>query len=48
MYDDFDFEIKNSATILSNALFDYFLANVKKISKISNIVKSLVKKIPEF
>ena len=48
MYDDFDYEVKNSANILSNALFDYYLINMKKISKTQTIVKQMMKIISEY
>lgn len=48
MYDDFDYEIKNRATILSNALFDYFLINIKRFTKISYTVKTMMKEISEY
>ena len=48
MYDDFDYQIKNSANVLSNSLFEHFLSNIKKVSKMQSIIKHMVKKIPEY
>lgn len=45
LYDDFDFEIKNSASVLGNSLFDHFTIHIKKINKTSNIVKQMLKQV---